>query len=224
PVRRRAASRWLRPFALGEHALQRRGRIPRRREPRDPRGEHDRLAQLVLGQPGREGRAQVLGELRGTAERRERHDRAELAVAIGQRGAGVQIAVHERDDVPTEVAEPFDGAQRFLVMDLEEPLPPSVVALIPLVHRKNRSAGNADRSGPSAEDGPDGWGHTGASARFEAGGGEPWGPRARASAARSRPSTIPSTSSSRSSVWKRCRAMETTLYGCCSRGARSRRS
>jgi len=66
--------------------------------------------------------------------------RAELTIAIGERGPRVEVPVHVRDDLLPELAEPFDGAQRLLVVDLEEPCSPSLIAII-LCHRAHASRG-----------------------------------------------------------------------------------
>jgi hypothetical protein len=72
----------------------------------------------------------VLRQLRGPAQRREGDDRAQLAIAVAQRGLRIHLAVDELHDVPAEVAETLDGPQRLLVVDLQEAFAASAVPLV----------------------------------------------------------------------------------------------
>ena len=95
-----------------------------RREPGDRRGLHDHLAQLVGCHARLQRRAQVLRDLRRPTERDERRHRGQLAIAERESRPQVDVSVHVLDDRAAEVAEPFDRAERLLVVDLEEARPP----------------------------------------------------------------------------------------------------
>ena len=73
---------------------------------------------------------------------------AELTVAVTQRGLRVHLAVDELHDVPAELAQPLDGAQRLLVVDLEEPLAAAPVPLV-VAHRGALSQVDAEPREPA---------------------------------------------------------------------------
>ncbi len=111
------------------HRLQAAQRVHRGWEPGVGRDVDHHLFQLVAGEAGVAGAAQVHVELGlAAAHRGEHRDRDEGTIALVQTGARVHVAVPELHDVPAQVTETVDDRLGVGAVDCGDALAPLDVA------------------------------------------------------------------------------------------------